>query len=218
MSENNTRTVVFGAGGKAGRRTVAEAVARGHHVTAVVRDPASHAELAGERVTLVQGDVTDAESVAAVAAGHDAAVNAAARLDVPSTDFYPAATRALIDGLRRAGVARLVAVGIGTVLETAPGVPLHDAPDTPAEVRAFSLGHLAELEILRGESGPDLDWLVVAPPPVFLDAEAERTGTYRIGGTALLPDAETFSYADLAVVLVDEIDNPKHHRVLVAVA
>jgi putative NADH-flavin reductase len=211
--------VVFGAGGRAGRRAVAEAAARGHRVTAVVRDPARHADLAGERVDLVAGDVTRADGVAAVAAGHDAAINAAARLDVPSRDFYVGAAHALLDGLARAGVGRLLLIGIGTTLETAPGVMVHDAPGFPAEARAFSLGHAAELDVLRAaETG--IDWLVLAPPPIVLDDEAPRTGRYRTGGAQVLPangDAP-FSYADLAVALIDEIETPKHHRALVAVA
>ncbi|MEV4753734.1 NAD(P)H-binding protein [Micromonospora sp. NPDC049559] len=212
--------VVFGAGGRAGRRAVAEAVERGHRVTAVLRDPGRHADLAGPAVTLVSGDVTDAGSVAAVAAGHDAAVNAATRLDVPAEEFYAAAARALLAGLPRAGVGRLVAIGIGTVLETAPGVLVHDAPDFPTPHRVFSLGHLAGLEVLR-TAPVGLDWVVLAPPPVFLDTEAPRTGRYRTGDGRLLPTAEgmpAFSYADLAVALLDEIETPRHHRELVAVA
>jgi putative NADH-flavin reductase len=215
-----TRIVVFGAGGRAGRRAVAEAAARGHQVTAVVRDPARYPKLAADGVTVVAGDVTSAASVALVANGHDAAVNAAARLDVPSEEFYLAATRALLDGLTGAGVRRLVAVGIGTTLETAPGVRILDAPDFPADARAFSLGHAAELDALRA-AGTELDWLVIAPPPTMLDAEAPRTGRYRVGGEQLLPaeqDAPQFSYADLAVAVIDEIETPKHHRTLIGVA
>lgn len=214
-----SRIVVFGAGGRAGRRTVAEAVARGHQVTAVLRDPASHPNLAGEGVTVVPGDVTEAESVATVATGHDAVISTVARLDVPSEQFYVSAARALLTGLARAGVGRLVLVGIGTTLEATPGMPVHDAPGFPAEGRAFSLGHAAEFEVLR-TADTGLDWVVLAPPPVVLDAEAERTGRYRTGGTQVLPaeaDSAPFSYADLAVVLVDEALTPKHHRSLVAV-
>ncbi|NUW43673.1 NAD(P)-dependent oxidoreductase [Nonomuraea rhodomycinica] len=210
--------VVFGAGGRAGRATVAEAAGRGHRVTAVVRDPARHPHLGGDRVTVVAGDVTSAEDVARIAAGHDAAVNTALRLDMPSLDFLPVATAALADGLGRAGVKRLVLVGIGTTLESAPGVLVHDAPGFPAEHRAFSLGHLAAVEALR-DADPALDWVVLAPPPAMLDADAPRTGKYRIGGSAVLPDADErlFAYADLAVALVDEADNPRHHRALAAV-
>ncbi|MFL6076944.1 MAG: NAD(P)-dependent oxidoreductase [Mycobacteriales bacterium] len=209
---------IFGAGGRAGRAAVAEAAARGHRVTAVVRHPSRYPDLAGERVSVVAGDSTDAASVAAVAAGHDGAIGAAIRLDVPAGEYLPAAARALASGLTSAGVGRLVFIGIGTTLETAPGVPVHDAPDFPAEYRAFSLGHAAALDVFAGTTGP-LDWLVVAPPPTLLDADGPRTGRYRIGGRQVLPDIGDgpFRYADLAVALLDEIDTPRHHRTLVAV-
>jgi putative NADH-flavin reductase len=207
-----SRIVVFGAGGRAGRRVVDEAAARGHQVTSVVRHPSRYPDISG-----VTGDVTDADSVAAVAAGHDAAVHAAARLDVPAERFFPVAARALVGGLARAGVHRLVVIGIGTVLETEPGVAVHDAPDFPAEYRAFSLGHAAQLDVLRAADG-GLDWLVLAPPPTVLDDEAARTGRYRIDGTRVLPGGASFSYADLAVAIVDEIETPKHHRTLSGVA
>jgi uncharacterized protein len=207
-----SRIVIFGAGGRAGRAAVAEARSRGHRVTAVVRDPARHPDLAA-----VAGDVTDADSVARAATGHDVAVNAAARLDVPAAAFFPAAARALVDGLPAAGVGRLVAIGIGTVLETAPGLAVHDTPGFPTDARTFSLGHAAGLDVLRAADGR-LDWVVLAPPPVVLDDGAERTGRYRLGGTSVL-DAEpgAFSYADLAVAVVDEIERRTHSRELVAV-
>lgn len=116
-------------------------------------------------------------------------------------------------------MTRLLVVGLGTVLEAAPGVPLHDTPGFPAEARAFSLGHAAELELLRA-ADPELDWAVLAPPPSYLDAEGPGTGRYRLGGSAVLPapaDAPLFAYADLAIALIDEIGTPKHHRALVAV-
>jgi putative NADH-flavin reductase len=209
------KIVVFGAGGRAGRRVVAEAAARGHTVTAVVRDPRAWVAPADDRVAVVAGDVTDAASVAAVSAGHDAAVTAAARLDVPAVDFYTAATRALVTGLAAAGVPRLVLVGIGSALEVAPGSRMLDDPGFPADHRAFALGHVAQLDVLAGAS---LDWVVLAPPPVFLDDSAARTGRYRTGDAAVLsPPSGSFSYADLAVALVDEVEAPRHHRALVAV-
>jgi putative NADH-flavin reductase len=198
--------VIFGAGGRAGRRAVVEAAARGHEVTAVVRGGVG-SDLARDGVTVVTGDVTDAASVATAAAGHDAAVTAAARLDMPAVDFFTAATTALVDGLGAAGVRRLVAVGMGPVLEVTPGRRLLDGPDFPPEYRAFALGHVAQLDVLRPA---DLDWVVLAPPVALLDDTAERTGRFRTGGAALLdpPDA-TLSYADLAVALVDEADRPR---------
>lgn len=215
-----SKIVVFGAGGRAGRRAVVEATSRGHEVTAVVRDPVRYPDLGGAGVTVVAGDATDADSVAAVSGGHDAAISAVYRADVPADEFYVGAARALLDGLARAGVDRLVLVGIGTVLEVSPGVAVHDTPGFPDEARTFSLGHAAELDALKAADSA-VDWVVLAPPPVVLDDEAEPTGTYKTGGTSMLPvdeAAPAFSYADLAVALVDEAETAKHHRTLVAVA
>ena len=186
----------------------------------MVRDPAGHPDLSGDGVTVAAGDVTQPASVASIAAGHDAAVNAAGRMDVPAEEFYLAATHALLGELPGAGVERLVAVGIGTTLEVAPGVRVLDTPDFPADAKAFSLGHAAELDALRAAE-TDLDWLVIAPPPTLLDAEAPRTGKYRVGGEQVLPaeaDTPPFPYADLAVAVIDEIETPKHHRTMIAVA
>ncbi|TWF77651.1 hypothetical protein FHX44_113564 [Pseudonocardia hierapolitana] len=207
------KIVVFGAGGRAGRRVVEEAAARGHAVTAVTRTPDSR--FADRRITVVGGDVTDPASVAAAATGHDAAITAAARLDVPAVEFYTAATRALVAGLTEVGVSRLVLVGIGSALEVEPGHRMLDDPAFPADHRAFALGHVAQLDVLADAS---IDWVVLAPPPVFLDESAARTGRYRTGGqTLLVPSPGSFSYADLAVALVDEAESPRHHRTMVAV-
>jgi uncharacterized protein len=185
-----------------------------------MRDPGRYADLARAGVTLSAGDVTRAGSVAAVAAGHDTAISAVYRADVAAEELYVSAARALLGGLPRAGVGRLLVVGIGTTLETEPGVRVMDAPGFPEQARELSAGHAAALDVLRAADTP-LDWLVLAPPPTILDNDAARTGRYRIGGDRVLPAEQggaPFPYADLAVALVDEIENPAHHRALVAVA
>ncbi|MEU8541447.1 NAD(P)H-binding protein [Streptomyces sp. NPDC048717] len=209
--------LVFGAGGRVGRAVVAEATARGLGVTAVVRDPAKYRDLQGDSVRLVQGDVTDPDAVAALAPGHTAAVNATVRLDVPSVGHYTAAARALVAGLPKGGVDRLVVVGIATTLETAPGVRVMDAPEFPEEYRAFSQGHVAEFELLAAEAGPELDWLMVVPP-MDLNPGAPVTGGYRSAVGTVLDGAGSIAHADLARAIVDEAVGARHHRVQLAVA
>jgi putative NADH-flavin reductase len=96
---------IFGAGGRAGRQAVAEA----HR-----RDPAGHRDLADARV--VAGDVTDAVDIEHAAAGFDAAISAAVDLSVPPYDFFTASSRALTTGLAKAGVRRLVVVGLASIM------------------------------------------------------------------------------------------------------
>lgn len=67
---------------------------------------------------MVAGDVTRADSVGSAAGGHDAAIHAAARLDMSSEEFFVGAAHALTDGRDRAGVDRLLVIGIGTALHS----------------------------------------------------------------------------------------------------
>jgi putative NADH-flavin reductase len=226
-----SRIVVFGAGGRGGRRILAEAVSRGHQVTAAVRDPSKAADLAGPSVTVVAADVTDAASVARAAAGHDAAIVSIYRPDVPAVELYGSAAKALLAGLGEANVRRMVVLGIGTLLDVAPGVRFMDQDSFPREFLPFNDGRAVELEVLR-TAETEVDWVVVAAPPTPLDNTAPRTGHYQVTGDRLLPydngkgptfdypydDAgPKFTFTDLAVALVDEAENPKHHRELVGV-
>lgn len=204
-----TRIVVFGAGGRAGRAVLAEAAGRGWDVTAVVRDPERHPDLG---VALAAGDVTDADAVARLAAGHDAAVHTAASLAVPAAEFFPAAASALLTGLAAACTGRLVAVGLASQLPDVTGTPLLDTPGYPSEYRDFLLGHGAGLSVFR-TARTDVDWLVVAPAGDF-DHGGTPAGGYRIvPGDA----AARITYADLAVAVADEIERPRHHRLLLGV-
>lgn len=55
---------------------------------------------------------------------------------------------------------------------------------------------------------PGLDWLVLSPAGDF-DHGGARTGRYR---TAPAEATSRISYADFAIALLDEIDNPQYHR------
>ncbi|MBB5911508.1 hypothetical protein BJY24_000375 [Nocardia transvalensis] len=199
--------IVFGAGGRAGRTIAAEAHSRGHSVTRVVRDPSRHPDL-----DATAGDVTDAARIAELAAGHDVAVHAAATLDTPAGEFFPAAARALLTGLASAGVPRLVAIGLATSLPVADGVLLRDTVDLPAEHRDFLLGHGAGTDALQS-ADTAIDWTIVAPAGDF-DHTGDPVGRYR---TALGDMSARITYPDFARAVVDEIDHPAHSRTFYAV-
>ncbi|AUH43801.1 NAD(P)-dependent oxidoreductase [Streptomyces sp. CMB-StM0423] len=210
------RIVVYGAGGRAGRRAVAEARRRGHEVVAVVRDPAKHAGVAGEGVRLMAGDAADVEAVAATAAGSTAAISAAAVYG-EGTDpdaFFRGSAKALVAGLGRAEVPRLVLVGLASLLPDATGRRMLDDPAFPAEFRPFCEAHAAGLDILR-TAPQELDWLYVSPAGDF-DHDAGRTEH----GYRVHPHGDAgarISYPDFAVALLDEAESPRHSRTHLAV-
>jgi putative NADH-flavin reductase len=108
------RLAVFGATGKTGQALVEQALAGGHAVTALVRDPAKLA--ARDRLTLVQGDVADAAAVAKTVAGTDAAISLLGNFNrKPNTEMSDA-TRTLCAAMTANGPKRLVVVttiGVG---------------------------------------------------------------------------------------------------------
>lgn len=121
--------------------------------------------------------------------------------------FFTSASRALLEGLTKAGAHRLVVVGLASVLPTESGVALMDTPGYPQEYRSFYLGHAAGADLLRTATG-DLDWVILSPAGDF-DYNAAPTGRYR---TAPALAASRVTHADLADALIDEIDSPTHHR------
>ncbi len=174
------KIALFGARGTLGSRIAAEAQRRGHTVTAVIRDPAA----VPRGLVGVRGDVLDHGSVARAVAGHDAVISAIGPSASSPPTMLADAARSLIEGLRQAGVRRLVVVGGAGSLEVKPGLQLVDTSEFSAAWRPVALAHRDALDIYRQA---DLDWTYVSPAALI--APGERTGRYRVGFDQLLVDA-----------------------------
>ena len=195
------KIAVFGATGQVGRSIVAEAVRRGHHVTALSR----HEGDLPAGVDWQYGDLADRATVTGIAAGHDAVVTANGPSRVPGEDpfGFPALIAEVADAV---GSTRLVVVGGAGSLEAAPGVRLVDTPEFPAEYKQEALATAAALDHLRSSS--TADWTYLSPAPLF--PSGDPTGSYVTGSDS--PVGTSISGADFAVALVDELENPKHRN------
>jgi len=208
------RLVLFGANGSAGSCIAQEALSRGHQVSAVVRD-SSRFTMRHEHLTVVVGNVCDPVSVAEIVKGHDAVISAAGpgaaiANDPTQAPMVVQAAHALIEGLKQAGVDRLIVVGGAGSLEVAPGVQLVDTPNFPEQYRPASLAHRESLKVFQQS---DLDWTFFSPAAEF--ESGERRGVFQIGGNQLLVDAagkSRISVQDFAIALLDEVENPHFLR------
>jgi uncharacterized protein len=204
------KIVVFGANGRVGQRIVAEALTRGHEVTAAVREPLA---FAGERrARVVAADVVDPASVRVTAVDHDVAVSAVGPAWGGDPKILVDAAHALVSGMRTAAVPRLLVVGGAGSLEASPGVRLVDTPGFPDELKPLAYGHAEALEVFRTEAG-DINWTVISPPPGL--HPGERTGTYRTETDSLLVDGSGKSQItvdDFAVAIMDEVERPRFVR------
>jgi uncharacterized protein len=201
------KVVVFGASGAIGRAITAELLARGHSVTGATR---SGSPVEGLVVQAVTGDAADPASVARLAAGQDAVACAIGPRRSPGEDpelSLVSAARGLAEGLRRAGVRRLVVVGGAGSLRVAPDQRLVDTPGFPGEAKPTALAHARALdEVYRGIE--DLDWTYISPAPVI--GPGERTGEFRVGGDDLLADESgesRISIPDFAIAFTDELEH-----------
>ncbi len=209
------KIALFGATGMIGSRIATEAARRGHLVTALARNPARvPADVAN--LQAAKADVLDAASVSAAVRGHDVVASAYA----PPQDDLAAltkATHALIEGVRAAGLKRLVVVGGAGSLEVAPGKQLVDSDGFPDAYKAIALAHREVFDLYRRVT--DLDWTFFAPAALI--APGERTGTFRTGANALLADAEgnsRISAEDYAIAFVDELEQGRFIREIATVA
>ena len=199
------KIAIIGATGYVGSKILVEALARGHHVTAIQNRGNNMQD--HEFLKRIDGDATDVSALSRMVAGNDVVISAFN----PGLDKDGKGTQSIIDGVKKAGVARLLVVGgAGTLLHPAGGRVL-DQADFPSEWKQGSLRTAAFLEQLRLET--DLDWVFLSPAAALLPGV--RTGIYRVGKDSLLVDTEghsRISLEDYAIAMLDEVENPQWHR------
>lgn len=116
-----SKIAIIGATGRAGSQLLEEALRRGHQVVAIARDPS---KLDGrEGVTAKALDAKDSAALQAAVAGTDAVLSAA--------HFAAIRPQAIIEPVKRAGVARLLVVGGAGSLLLPSGQRVIDSPDFP---------------------------------------------------------------------------------------
>jgi len=215
------KIALIGATGFVGTAVLAELLQRGHHVTALARNPAKLA--AQPNLTSKALDADSPDAVAAAVKSHDAVISAFnPGWDVPELYAqFMKGNDAIVAGVEQSGVKRLLVVGGAGSLFVAPGVQMVDTPEfashVPPNIIPGAKAARDALTALRGNTA--LDWTFLSPPALL--APGERSGKYRVGGEQLLMAGEApagISVADLAVAIVDEIETPRHVRARFTVA
>ena len=203
------KIALIGGTGFVGSAVLEELLQRGHQVSALARNPGKYAARDGLRV--VAADVLDAAQVAQAVEGQDAVISAynPGWKEPKIYDLFLQGTTAIVEGVKRSRVKRLLVVGGAGSLFVAPGVQGVDTPHFPAEWKQGALAARDALTAIRNES--TLDWTFLSPAVML--APGARTGKIRIGGDDVLMDGDKpagISVADLAVAIVDEIETPRH--------
>lgn len=209
------KIALIGATGFVGSAVLTELLNRGHRVTALARNPAKLAPR--DNLTVVTADALDSAQIARAVKGHDAVISAynPGWHEPALYELFMQGSLAIREGVKQAGVKRLLVVGGAASLFVAPGVQLFDTPEfkshVPPNIIPGARGARDELARLRDEV--ELDWSFVSPPAFLSDGA--RKGAYRLGEDNLLMDGDKpagISQHDLAIAIVDEIEKPRHIR------
>ncbi|WP_040776791.1 NAD(P)-dependent oxidoreductase [Nocardia pneumoniae] len=203
------KIAVVGANGMVGSRVVNEAARRGHDLVAVFRMRRPSVRPSG--VIAVEGDANDPDHMSRLFSRTDAIV-AATRPGPGQEHTVTATTTALLDAATTTGTRILVVGGAAPLhVPGRPGQLVLDTPEyVPPAVRAIAAASAAQLEACRAHSA---DWVYLSPPALL--EPGRRTGEYRRGTTTLITDADgasRISAEDLAVAVLDELENPGDNK------
>ncbi|WP_334184599.1 NAD(P)-dependent oxidoreductase [Novosphingobium sp.] len=241
------KIAVIGGTGFVGSFVVEEALKRGHETTAIVRRPETVPVRPG--LTAVGVDVQDPDRLG-VPYDEDRLVRAFDGHDVIISCFNPGhdlrvnpnlyrdvieGTRAIIDGMNRSDVNRIVYLGGAGSLHVPSGKMLVDDLDFFASLVAntpegtlvpegppiIDIPRAARIALYLFELEKALEWTFFSPP-LYMGNFDRATGRVRYGSDAMLLDengnSALLDIRDLAFALVEEAEKAQHVRKHVTVA
>jgi len=208
------KSLVTGATGFVGSAVVRRLLREDHRVRVLARAGSDRRNLQGIDVEVVEGDLTDAASLARVCDGCDAVFHVAAdyRLWAPQPEqLYRTnvdGTRALLEASKRAGVPRVVYTSSVATL----GIPRNGSPgDETTEVSLGDMvGHykrskfLAEA-VVRDYAAQGLPVVIVNPSTPIGPRDIKPTPTGRIVRDAMAGRMPAYVDTGLNVVHVDDV-------------
>jgi putative NADH-flavin reductase len=209
------KLTIIAATGGVGRELLQQALAAGHDVTAVVRNPGK----LSRQVRAITTDLTapDPAALESAVAGADAVLSGLGPHSNSDAGIASQGTRAIVAAMRANGVQRIVAVSAAPV-STVPGrsnpsPPKHDPGDGFFMRYLFShvakarfgkvYADLAQMEDILATSG--LDWTVVRPPQL---TDKPLTGTYRTAYGQNIRGGWSVPRADVAQFMIAALGQP----------
>ena len=206
------KLALLGATGRTGRYVLDQALADGHRVTVLARNP-SKLPPGKYSLTIQLGDVVDANAVDDVVYGQDAVISALGLGAGQDPDAFSRGLANIVAAMQTNSVRRLVVVtGAGILLDRETGQMRIDSPAYPAAYLPFGAEHRRIYELLLRS---DLDWTLVCPPSMVDDPP---TGAVRSALDYLPAGGKSITYADAARFTYAQIGDSSHLRQRVGIA
>jgi len=206
------KIAIIGATGFVGSAILNELSERKHDITAIARNPKDT-----KNVNWISTDIFNVDELAVILKGNDIVISAynAGWTNPDIYDDFIAGSKAIQEAVKKSGVKRFIVIGGGGSLFVAPDLQAVDTPDFPKEYYVAATAARDYLNIIKEEK--ELDWAFFSPAfEMHAGTTTGRTGKYRLGlENPVFNDEQRsiLSVEDLAVVIADEAETPKHHQV-----
>jgi putative NADH-flavin reductase len=214
------RLTIFGATGGTGTCLAEQALAAGHDVTAVVRDPARLAVRPSEpgadvRLRVITADPMDPAAIIQAVSGSDAVLTAIGPRGTGVTTVSQDSVRSIIAAMQKAGARRLLTVS-GSIAADEGESPYLRYLIKPVARRTFLRHVCADMRAAEAEvEASDLDWTIMRPPGL---TSKPASGHYRLRIDGGLPRCLTVTRADLAACMLSAVGEPATLRKHVTIA
>lgn len=206
------KVIVFGAAGRTGKYVVQYALDAGYAVTAFVHRntvPVQHYNL-----TIVEGDVLDAEKISALIKGHDVVISTlgAPSIEGDAVNLMSNAMKVFIAGMQQHGVKRMLAVGGLGVLQMNETTQLLYKPDYPQQYFNIGEGHNKVYKVLQASN---TNWTFICCPDII---DGPRTGKYQVKKDYPADGLYQIYTGDIADFMLKEIAENKFVQTRVGIA
>jgi putative NADH-flavin reductase len=210
------KLVVFGATGGTGRCIVEQALASGHDVTAVVRNPEG-LPLRHDRLWVVRADVFRSTEIKSQMAGADAVLSALGPHSYRAqTTVCARAIESILGAMRETGVRRLACISAAPVGSVSKEDTLLYRFVARPLVRAVFKGAYEDMAVMEEKvRRSDMNWTIFRSPRL---TDRPRTGRYRLGRDQNVVGGNSISRADLAEAMLGSLEDPASIRVTIGIA
>ena len=219
------RLTIFAATGGIGRLALEQALAAGHDVTVVVRNPNNG--FGGVRTVTADLAAPDPERLQSAVQGADAVLSGLGPRSKSDAGITAKGTRAIVEAMQATNVRRIVVVSAAPVSTVpSPGRPNPPAHD-PGEgffmrnllgpfIKTVLREHYADLALMEDLlRDSHLDWTVVRPPRL---TDGRLTGAYRTAYEQNLRGGVVISRADVAHLMLRVLSQPETIRKAIGIA
>ena len=196
-SQQCMKLAVFGATGGTGKEIVSQALAAGHEVTVLVRDP-SRLSVKHDKLYLVIGDVLNPEKVEEALACADAVCCSLGHTANNPDNVVSEGTLNIVQGMQKQDIPRLIVVSALGVGDSEDQVSLRFKMMMKTVLRKAYEDKERQEQIVR-ES--DLDWVIVRPGGL---TNGPATGEYQFGLDPSIGGGQV-SRADVAAFVLQQL-------------